>query len=203
MNLIYVGRPTDDNIGNGKTVSAVTDTVNDWVEDEDKTIYSNIKILEIPYTKFTPDNIDEVLETEDALVIFDEIHAIVHKNHKILETCKKHGEVTGLCYRISEFFRQVRKKRITTRSTAQIFTDMPAQYRSLMQRQILCEKFYLENNKLSKCSSDICPEYHEHYIKQKLFKNLMFVKDLSVLDPSPYYQYYNSSEIVKGWVTYE
>lgn len=203
MNLIYIGKPTDDNIGNGKTVSAVSDMVDEWLQDETKSIFSNIKIKTIPYTQFTPDNIDEVLETDNALVLLDEIHAIVHKNHKIQERCNKHGEYMGLCYQLSEFFRQVRKRKITTRSTAQVFYDMAAQYRALMQRQILCEKFHSENGRLYKCNSDICPEDHEHYIKQKLYRNLRFVQDLPIRDPSPYYEYYDSHEIIKGWVTYE
>jgi len=202
MNLIYMGRMADLNVGNGKSVSVVGEVVTRWLEDDQKTIYSNIKLKGIPFTPFSPDEIEAVLSTDNALVILDELHAIVHKNHKIGESCKKHS-VTGLCYRLSEFFRQVRKRGIDTFSTCQTFADAHYQYRSLMQRQIVCEKFRLEGTRLRKCDSDKCPEDHKHYIKQKLFQNFNFVKDLPMFDPSPYYEYYDSFEIVDGWVNYE
>jgi len=202
MNYLYIGKPSDDNIGNGKSVSIVGEVIERWLEDETRTIFSNISLKSIPYTKFTPDNIDEVLETDSALVIIDEIHAIVHKNHKILEHCTKHT-IEGLCYRLGQFFRQVRKRKSDTYSSSQTFADTAFQYRTLMQRQIVCEKFNLQGSILKKCDSDKCPDNHEHYIKQTLYKNFNFVRELPLFDPSPYYEYYDSYEIVKGWVTYE
>lgn len=203
MNVIYMGKCSDDNIGNGKTVSAVGRIVDEWLEDENRVIYSNIKLKEVPYTLFSPENIEEVLETDFALVLLDELHAIVHKNHKIGESCKKHGENIGLCYRLSEFFRQIRKRKSDTYSTCQTFADAHFQFRTLMQQQIVCEKFNLQNNKLYKCDGDKCPEDHRHYIKQSLFRNYNFVKELSLFDPEPYYPYYCTGEIVAGWVNYD
>jgi len=203
MNILYIGKPRDMNIGNGKTVSAVGATIDEWLNDESKTIFSNIILKEVPYTPFKPDNVSEVLETENALVILDELHAIVDKNHKISETCKKHGEVIGLCYRLSKFFRQVRKRAITTRSTCQTFMDAAYQYRNLMQEQIVCEKKNLHDGRLSKCDGDKCPSDHRHYIKQQLYRNFDFVKELPLFDPEPYYEYYDSFEIIDGWVTYD
>ena len=202
MNYLYIGKPSDDNVGNGKTVSIIGEVINQWLEDETKTIFSNICLKGIPYTKFTPDNIEEVLNTDHALVILDEIHAIVHKNHKITEHCQKHS-IDGLCYRLGQFFRQIRKKGSDSFSSSQTFADTAYQYRTLMQRQIVCEKFRLDGNMLRKCDTDKCPAEHEHYIKQNLFKNYNFVKELPLFDPNPYYEYYNSFEIVDGWVTYE
>lgn len=202
VNEIYIGRPSDINVGNGKTVSAVAATIDDWLEHEEKTIFSNIKLKGVPYKPFNPDSIEEVLETDDALVILDELHAIIHKNHKIGEGCGKHS-IRGLCYRLSEFYRQVRKRNINSRASCQTFQDAHYQFRTLMQQQILCEKFHLEGNRLKKCDSDKCPNDHRHYIKQKLYRNFNFAKELPLFDPEPYYEYYNSYEIVDGWVTYE
>jgi len=202
MNYLYIGLPSDDNIGNGKTISMVGEVIERWLADENRTIYSNIKLCGIPYTRFTPDNIEEVLETDYALIILDEIHAMVHNNHKILEHCTKHS-VEGLCYRLAEFFRQIRKRKSDSFSSSQTFADTAHQYRTLMQRQIVCEKYHLEGNILKKCNSDECPDDHQHYIKQKLYKNFNLVKELPIFDPKPYYGYYDSFEIVKGWVSYD
>lgn len=202
MNVIYMGKSSDDNIGNGKSVSAVGKIIDEWLEDESRIIFSNIRLNEVPYTQFTPDNIEEVLETDHALVLLDELHAIVHKNHKIGEGCKKHGDNKGLCYRLSEFFRQIRKRKSDTYSTCQTFADAHFQFRTLMQQQILCEKYNLQNNRLYKCEGDKCPDTHRHYIKQSLFKNFNFVKDLPLFDPEPYYEYYRTEDIVDGWVSY-
>jgi len=204
LNEIYIGRPSDINVGNGKTVSCVASTIEEWLLNEEKTIFSNIKLKDIPFTPFRPDNIDEVLETDDALIILDELHAIIHKNHKIGERCGKH-ELMGLCYRLSEFYRQVRKRNINTRQSCQTFQDAHYQFRTLMQQQILCEKYHLEGNRLKKCDSldGKCPDDHRHFIKQKLYRNYNFVKDLPLFDPEPYYGYYDSYEIVSGWVSYE
>ena len=203
MNQLYLGLPSDLNVGNGKSVSVVGAVVDTWIMDESKTIFSNIVLKEVPFEKFTPDNLHEVLETQDAIVILDELHAIVHKNHKIGERCTKHGEHIGLCYKLSEFFRQVRKRGIETYSTCQTFRDAHFQYRTLMQQQIECEKFNFHDNMLSKCNQDKCPGDHRHYIKQKLYRNGTFVKELPLFDPEPYYGLYDSFEIVEGWVNYE
>jgi len=204
MNEIYIGRPSDINVGNGKSISVVAKTIDEWLEHEEKTIFSNIKLKGVPYTPFTPENIGEVLETDDALVILDELHAIIHKNHKIGERCGKHS-LMGLCYRLSEFYRQVRKRNINTRQSCQTFQDAHYQFRTLMQQQILCEKYHLVGDRLKKCDSldGTCPTDHRHYIKQKLYRNYNFVKELPLLDPEPYYNYYDSYEIVDGWVSYD
>jgi hypothetical protein len=81
--------------------------------------------------------------------------------------------------------------------------DAPLQYRNLMQEQILCEKYNLYNNKLYKCNADKCPIEHQHYIKQKLYRNLDFVLEKPLFDPTPYYEYYDSFEIVDGWVDFD
>jgi len=204
MNEIYIGRPSDINVGNGKTVSCVASTIDEWLQHEEKTIFSNIKLKGVPYTPFTPENIEEVLETDNALVILDELHAIIHKNHRIGERCNKHS-IEGLCYRLSEFYRQVRKRNINTRQTCQTYQDAHYQFRTLMQQQILCEKYHLEGSRLKKCDSldGICSDDHQHYIKQKLYRNFNFVKELPLFDPEPYYEYYDSYEIVDGWVSYD
>jgi len=202
MNYLYIGKPSDDNVGNGKTCSIIGEVIDQWVADESKTIFSNIILKDVPYTKFTPDNIEEVLSTDNALVVLDEIHAIVHKNHRITEHCQKHS-VDGLCYRLGEFFRQIRKRSSDSYASSQTFADTAYQYRTLMQRQVVCEKYHLRDNMLRKCESDKCPADHEHYIKQTLFKNYNFVKELPLFDPSTYYNYYDSYEIVDGWVTYD
>jgi hypothetical protein len=90
MNYIYVGRPADYNIGNGKTSSAVGAILSAWSYNPDKTIFSNIELKNVPYKQFTPYNLEEVLETEDALVLLDELHAIVHKKHIVHERCTAH-----------------------------------------------------------------------------------------------------------------
>ena len=198
---MYIGQPADLNIGNGKTVSAVGEVISRWLEDENKQIFSNIKLIDIPYSPFSPENIEEVLETEDSLVILDELHAIVHKNHRISERCKNHS-VPGLCYRLAQFFRQIRKRNSDTFSTVQTFSDSHYQYRMLSQRQIVCEKYNLQNNVMRKCDADKCPEEHVHFIKQKLYQNFRFIKDLPIYDPEPFYRYYDSFEIVDGWVSY-
>lgn len=203
MNFIYFGLPSDYNIGNGKTVSCISKVVDTWILDESRSIFSNIKLHHVPYEPLTPDNLEEVLETENALVVLDEVHAIIHKKHMVTESCKKHA-VTGLCYRLSEFMRQVRKRKIDTHSTAQDFYDVHYQMRVMMQVGILCEKFHIENGNLVKCQPDRypgsdCPEDHEHWIKQ----TNMRTGTKTFLDPQPYYNMYDSFEIVQGWVSYD
>ena len=122
MNYIYIGRNSDINIGNGKTSSAVHAVLSAFAQNPDRTIFSNIELLDVPYEKFKPSNISDVLETDHAIVLLDEIHSIVHKNHRIGEGCRKHS-IKGLCYHISEFLRQVRKRAIDTHCTAQTFED--------------------------------------------------------------------------------
>jgi len=206
MNYIYVGKPADYNIGNGKTSSAVGAILSAWAHSPDKTIFSNIELKNVPYEQFTPHNLDEVLETKNALVLLDELHAIVHKKHMVHERCTAHV-VQGLCYRLSEFFRQVRKRGINTYSTCQTFDDAAYQYRQLMNVQVECEKYHLEGNKLKKCKPDYitgmeCPTWHKHLIKQRYFPGSIYDKP-HIFDPEPIYDYYNSFEIVKGWVSFE
>lgn len=203
MNYVYFGLPADYNIGNGKTVSAIAKIVDSWVLDESRTIFSNIKLHHIPYEQLTPANLNEVLEVENAIVLLDEIHAIIHKKHQVHEACKKHS-VKGLCYRLSEFMRQVRKRKIDTHSTAQSFDDVHWQLRVMMQVSTICEKFHVENNSLKKCQPEKyvggdCPENHEHWIKQINWRT----GTTNFLDPAPYYGMYDSFEIVKGWVSYD
>lgn len=215
MNYIYVGLPADLNIGNGKTSTIVGETIEDWLaareQGKETIIYSNIKLKNLPegaWKEFRPDNIEEVLEAQDALVILDELHAIVHKKHTVSESCTKHV-VKGLCYRLSEFFRQVRKRDITTRSSCQTFNDAQYQYRTLMQQQIVCELHHLVGNRLYKCDPAMypdkkCPADHYHIVRRYLYRNgCMFVKELKPFDINPYFQFYNTEDIVTGWVTYD
>lgn len=206
MNYIYVGYPCDLNIGIGKTVSAVASIVDQWIENPDKKIFSNIKLNSIDYIELTPENLSEALETKNAIVLMDELHAIVHKNHKVHEGCTKHS-VTGLCYRLSEFYRQVRKRDIDTHNTCQTFSDAPFQYRQLMNVQVLCEKYHIDEvNRLKKCrptreNGDRCPMDHRHVIKQTWYPSSIHDQPY-YLDPEPYYGCYDSYEIVDGWVSY-
>ena len=198
MNYIYFGLAQDINIGNGKTVSAVKQIMTEHLL-EGKVIFSNIKLNEVPYTEFTPDNVYEVLETENAIVLFDEIHAILYKNHRIHEGCGKHS-IKGLCYLLVEFFRQVRKKDIDTISTSQLFSDSHFQLRNVMQEMILCEKFHVVGNQLVKCpAKNRCPADHNHIIKQVNYRT----GEEKYFNPKRYYDLYNSEEIVKGWVSYD
>lgn len=196
MNIAYVGLPTDMNIGNGKTVSAVQKLIESWLF-EGKQIFSNIKLIGVEYTEFIPETIFDVLETKHTAVLFDEIAAICHKNHRISATCKQHGEYIGLCYLMSQFFRQVRKNDITSCCTAQTFADIHFQIRTLMQQTIVCEKFHLEKNRVIKCTTDKCPEWHgTHYIG----KTDSRTGETIYQNPEKYYSHYNSNEIIKGWV---
>lgn len=203
MNLIYLGKPRSLNIGNGKTVSAIGNAIDTYIEDDRRTIFSNIELREVDYTPFSPDTIQDVLKTSNAIVILDELHAIVHKNHKIGERCAKHGDNIGLCYKLTEFFRQTRKRNILTISTCQTYMDAQKQLRDMMQEQIECSKFNLTNNRLYKCDADNCPGEHRHFIKQDLYRGDFYIKELPIFDPEPYYGYYDSFEIVEGWISYE
>lgn len=195
MNYLFFGRSCDLNIGNGKTVSAIRLLFKEHLLDE-KEVFSNIKLNGIPYTELTPDNLVEVLEVENAFVLFDELHAIIDINHKIIPSCKKHGEHTGLCYRISEMFRQVRKGMNTTASTVQTFSDCVYRLKIVMQELIICEKFHIENGVFKKCETDNCPEWHgKHFIKQTNYRT----GEIIYFEPEQFYGLYVSSEIVKGW----
>jgi len=194
MNYIFFGRSCDLNIGNGKTVSAIRLLMHEHLI-LGKTVFSNIKLNGIEYTPFTPDNIGEILETENAFVLFDEIHAIIPKNDRILPGCKKHIKL-GLCYDMVQMFRQVRKNDITTASTAQTFGDCVYQLRVVMQQMIICEKFHIEKGVFRKCETDKCPESHgNHFIKQTNYRN----GEILYFEPEMFYKFYDSNEIVKGW----
>lgn len=195
MNYIFFGRSCDLNIGNGKTVSAVRLLLKEHLL-EDKTVFSNIKLNGIDYTELIPDNLYEVLEVDNAFILFDEIHAIIDINHKISPSCKKHGEHIGLCYHISEMFRQVRKGKNTTASTAQTFSDCVYRLKIVMQEMIICEKFHVEHDVFKKCTTDNCPAEHgKHFIKQTNYRT----GEIIYFEPEPFYGMYDSSEIVKGW----
>jgi len=91
LNEIFIGRPSDINVGNGKTVSCVASTIDEWLQHEEKTIFSNIQLKGVPYTPFTPESIDEVLETDDALIILDELHAMFpNTQYSYFEGGKQH-----------------------------------------------------------------------------------------------------------------
>ena len=217
MNMIYYGLPNDENIGNGKTVSVVGATIEDYINSgEKREIFSNIVLHGIPYTPLTPNNMFEILEVKDALIIFDEMAAIVHKNHHISESCKKHHVegiqdkyTTGLCHRLTMMVRQVRKNDVDTRSTAQDFWDVQRQMRDLMQVGILCEKYHEdEDGGVIKCNPSAyprrkCPDTHRHWILQTQVRNSRIIGTPRFFDPEPYYGFYNTNEIVKGWVSYD
>jgi hypothetical protein len=206
LNRIFVGYPFDLNIGNGKTSSAVGAVLNLWANDPERTIFSNIKLFDIDYQLFTPENIPEVLETKNAIVILDELHAIVHKNHRISESCGKHS-IKGLCYHLSEFFRQVRKRRIDTYTTCQTLEDCQFQYRQLMNTQTYCQLGHKENGRWVKCEpmkypQQECPSWHQHWVKQKTYPSAKPWQS-HYFNIQPYYNYYDSFEIVKSWIPSE
>ncbi len=203
LNHAYVGYPTDINIGNGKTSSAVGAALTLWSELPERTIFSNIKLMGVPYEEFRPDNIYEVLETRDAIVIFDEIHAIVHKNDHVSPGCTNHG-FKGLCYHLQEFFRQVRKRDIDTFTTSQTFDDIYFQVRQVMNVRIYCELEHLEGKHWKKCLpmnylKHKCPDWHYHRVKQ-LVRPSNTPWAYEYFYPEPFYNNYDSFEIVKGWI---
>jgi len=193
MNTLYCGEPCDLNIGNGKTVSGVGALIDTYILQE-KIIFSNIKLIGVPYVELTPHNIHEVLETENAVVLFDEIHAILDIHHKVSPSCKHHM-TQGLCYDISEMFRQVRKKKILTVSTAQTFGDCVRRLRIVIQDTIYCRKYDISSGRYKECMEDNCPPHHVHRIKQVNERT----GQIKYFDPSLYYACYDSSEIVRGW----
>jgi hypothetical protein len=193
MNYLYFGRSADLNIGNGKTVSAIGRLINEHLLN-DKAIYSNIKLIGVPYTELTPYNINEVIETDNAIVLFDELHAIIDIHHKVSPRCKHHA-IEGACYEISELFRQVRKKNITTLSTVQSYSDCVYRLKVVMQENIICEKYNIASGRFKKCDADNCPPEHIHKIMQTNYRTW----EKTVFDPVLYYECYDSSEIVQGW----
>ena len=193
MNYLYFGRSADLNIGNGKTISAVAKLLYEHVVNE-KQIFSNIKINGFQYTPLTPDNIMDVLDVQDAVVLLDELHAILDINHKISPGCKKHTKI-GCCFDISELYRQVRKRNITTLATVQSYSDCVYRLKVVMQENIICEKYDISSGVYRKCYTDLCPDWHIHRIKQTNLRT----GEYGYLDPTPYYASYDSSEIVEGW----
>lgn len=207
LNRVYVGYPSDINIGNGKTSSAVGDALTAASEDPERRIFSNIKLKNISWRnweKFTPDNIYEVLETQDAIVLFDEMHSIVHKGcGKVSSSCKQHA-YPGLCYHISEFLRQVRKRDIDTYSTSQTIDDVFFQARQVMNVRIYCELEHIENGRWKKClpmnyARQKCPAWHYHRVKQ-LIRPSNTPWAYNYFYPEPFYKNYDSYEIVGGWL---
>ncbi len=197
MNHLFFGRSGDMNIGNGKTVSAIRLLFQKHLL-EDKIIFSNIKLNDVEYIELTPDNICEVIETQDAVVLLDELHAIFDIHHKISPTCKHH-QIPGTCYEVSELFRQVRKLDITTISTVQSYSDCVYRLKVVMQENIVCEKYDVSQGQFQKCQLDNCPGYHDHRIKQTNIRNGIY----NYFDPKPYYDLYDSSEVVSGWQNIE
>jgi hypothetical protein len=193
MNYLYFGRSCDLNIGNGKTVSAVQKLMYE-ASILEKTVFSNIKLIGIEYTELTPYNIIEVIETDNSVVLLDELHAIIDINHKISPRCKHHVKL-GTCFDISELFRQVRKRNITTLSTVQSFSDCVYRLKVVMQENIICEKYDISTGIYKKCFQDNCPKEHIHMIKQTNYRT----GDYQYINPEPFYGCYDSSEIVKGW----
>jgi len=195
MNYLYCGLPFDDNMGNGKTISAVEKVFYDHIV-ENKTIYSNIKLKSVEYTKLIPENLGKLLDINNAVFLFDEIHAMFYKNHKFNVNCKQHP-VIGLCYLYAEFIRQVRKLGVDTVSTSQTLADCHYQIRTLMNTIIICEKYHIIDNKMYKCESvNKCPSWHEHCIKQTNYKT----GKVTYFYPSAFYNTYDTEEIVRGWV---
>jgi hypothetical protein len=210
LNRIYCGRPMDLNIGNGKTASAVGAIVDLWAYTlkenlPEKQIFSNITLNEdeIDYQMFTPKDLYEVLDTKNAIVLLDELHAIVHINHKIHEGCTKHS-VRGLCYHLSEFFRQVRKRDIDTYTTCQRLYDAPMQYREMMNVQIECKLFHWEGQMRKACTplkypGQKCPPWHKHIIRQYVTPSDTPWR-YEWFNPEPIYDIYDTSELVRGWI---
>ena len=194
MNYLYFGRSCDLNIGNGKTVSAVGKLFSEIVFADKENIWSNIKLNGVEYNELTPSSIDEIFECDNAVVLFDELHAIIDINHKVSSTCKRHSKV-GTCFDISELFRQVRKRNITTLSTVQSFSDCVYRLKIVMQELIICEKYDISTGIYKKCHEDNCPSDHVHRIKQTNHRN----GEIRFFNPENFYNSYDSSEIVGGW----
>lgn len=208
LNHVYVGYPQDLNIRNGKTSSAVTECLSLWAEEPDRPIFSNIKLKGVPYTKFTPENLKKFFNEDsqelfrDGLVIFDELSAIVHKGDKVSPSCKNHP-VPGLCYLLTQFFRQVGKLGIDTFITGQVLEDVFFQARQLMNIRIYCELEHLEGDRWKKClpqyeSHHRCPDWHVHRVKQlRRPSRTPWAYDYCYIEK--FIKNYDSYEIVKGW----
>ncbi len=158
----------------------------------------------IPYEPFRPDNIYELLEIQDALIILDEIHAIVPVNDRVSPSCDKHP-YRGLCYHLSELFRQVGKKEIDTYVTCQTDADCYAHARRVMNVTIYCELQHYENGRWIKCLPQEyvrqkCPAWHWHRVKQRYEPSSTPWNPFKYFYIEPYYDNYNSFEIVEGWL---
>ena len=195
MNTLFCGRPMK-NKGNGKTLSAVRYLLKEHINNGRK-IYSNIKLNNVDYIQLKPNNLFKVFKEKNVVVLLDEIHSIVHRNHKVHEDCDKHGiNNIGLCYRLSEFLSMVRKIDGEAIITSQTYTGVHKQYRELLDNIILCEKYDAVDGNLIKCAMDNKCD-NVHYIRNEYY---------GLCDPpeyflaTPYYEMYNSFEIVEGWV---
>ncbi len=195
MNYLFCGRPTK-NKGNGKTLSAVRFLLKEHIE-EGKEIYSNIKLNNVEYTQLKPNNLFKVFSEKNVVVLLDEIHSIVHRNHSIHELCERHGkENIGLCYRLSEFCSQIRKIDGTLILTSQTYSGVARQYRELIDTIILCEKYDAVGGDLQRCTlENKCAAVH--YIRNDYY-GLNDAPEYFLA--SPFYEMYNSYEIVSGWV---
>ena len=131
------------------------------------------------------------------VVLLDEIHSIVHRNHSVQEECDKHGKDNiGLCYRLAEFCSQIRKIDGTLIFTSQTYSGVHKQYRELLDHIILCEKYDVIDGNLIRCQmNNRCDAVH--YIKNEYYG---LVDAPEYFLASPYYEMYKSEEIVEGWV---
>lgn len=198
MNYLFCGLPSDINVGNGKSLSAIELLCKEHYGDG-KQIFSNIKLYGLKYTSLTPDNLNEVLECENVVVLFDEVYTVLHNSHKPSPSCKKHAQI-GLCFDLLRFFRQIRKIDGTTVSTSQLFGDSQYQLRMLMQEVYFCEKYHWVGKSLVKCKMDKnkCPDWHEHVIKKT---NSRTGEETYIWHPEYYYGLYNTNEIVDSrWI---
>jgi hypothetical protein len=211
LNHVFVGIEGDLNIRNGKTSSAITEALTLWAQEPDRPIFSNIELIGVPYTKFSPENLKEFFSDNNehfrnAIVILDELSAIVHKNDKISPTCKKHP-VIGLCYLLTQFFRQVGKLGIDTFVTGQVINDIFAQARQLMNITVYCELEHQEGNRWIKCLPHYeqhhrCPDWHYHRVKQQRRPSRTpWSFDYCYIEP--FVKNYNSYELVRGWMIKE
>lgn len=193
-NICFFGKSCDYNTGNGKTLSAVAYIVDALNRNPERRVFSNIR-LNFPYTKISPNNFMKVLDIYDSIVLLDEIHTVIHKNHRINEFCKYHTK-KGLCYDIIEFARQTRKRNIDFLVTCQDFFDIQYQLRTVMHQLTLCEKYHLTNSKsIEKCTRDTCLQEHVHYIlnvdMHSGYEKYIFAE--------PYYELYDTYEVVPAW----
>jgi len=195
VNYLFCGRPTK-NKGNGKTLSAVRFLLKQHIEEE-KEIFSNIKLNNVEYTQLKPNNLSKVFSKKNVVVLLDEIHSIVHRNHSVHEACEKHGKNNiGLCYHLAEFCSQVRKIDGTLILTSQTYSGVHRQYRELLDHIILCEKYDAVDGNLIKCSlENKCDKVH--YIRNDYY-GLIDAPEYFLA--TPYYEMYNSYEVVSGWV---